>query len=148
MLFLNLHAQTLPNTQIKDVNTGKSISFDRTIEKDKITLIAFWGTWCAHGKRQVKTIAKALPDWKKKANFNFIAIAVDQQNNEELVRPYVQAQGWSFPCYVDPNSDLKVPLHFQALPYILIINKNGKIVYTHTGYESDEILQKLKVLNN
>ena len=140
----NLRAQPLPKTFITDVNTGKKTAFNEIVPTGKVTLITFWGTWCAHGKRQVKTISRKMEEWKKQADFNFIAIAIDQQNNEQLVQPYVHAQGWHFPCYMDANSALKQPLHFDALPYNMIIDKNGKIVYTHTGYEDEELLAKLK----
>lgn len=144
-LAFNLHAQELPKTQIKDIYSGKEIAFDKAIEKGKITLISFWGTWSVHGKREVTTIARKMTDWKKQADFNFIAIAVDQQHTEDVARNYAQAQGWNFPCYIDANSVLKRSLHFDALPYIIIIDKKGKIVFTHTGYEGGpQILAKLK----
>jgi len=60
-LVVNLHAQELHKTQIRDLNSGKKIAFNKGIGKGKPTLISFWATWCAHGKRQVKTIFRKLP---------------------------------------------------------------------------------------
>jgi len=143
-LALNLSAQDLPKTQIRDLNSGKKTAFNEALEKGKVTLISFWATWCVPGKREVKTIAAKMADWKKQADFNYIAIAVDQQNGE-LARTY--AQGWHFPVYIDPNNDLKRLLNFHPLPYILIVDKKGKIVFTHTGYDDGTlILAKLKEL--
>lgn len=147
MLVFNLHAQELPKTQLRDVNSGKAVAFNEACEKGKVTLVCFWGTWCAHGKRQVKTIFQKMSDWKKQADFNFIVIAEDENRGDDLIRTYARAQGWTFPCYVDPNSELKPLLHFQALPYTMVIDKKGNVVHTHTGYETgEEILAKLKKL--
>ena len=35
----------LPTTMIKDVNTGKSIAFNKAVETGKVTLVSFWATW-------------------------------------------------------------------------------------------------------
>ena len=45
-LVISTQAQELPETQIKDVNSGKKIAFNQTFEKGKVTLISFWATWC------------------------------------------------------------------------------------------------------
>ena len=35
---------------------------------------------------------------------------------------------------LDPNSDLKRALGINMIPYVLILDGDGKIVYTHNGY--------------
>ncbi len=143
------NAQGLPNTQIKDVNSGKKISFDQTVEKGKVTLISFWATWCVPCKKEIKNITRALPDWKKQADFNYETISIDETRSEGLVRTYAISQGWNFPFYIDANSDLKRSLSFQNVPYTMIIDKNGKVAFTHTGYEEGgeaEIFAKIKEL--
>lgn len=144
-LLLNVNAQELPKTQIKEIRSGRAIEFDDIFEKGKVTLVSFWATWCMPGKREVKMISRNMADWKKKVSFNYIAIAIDQQHNTDLARTYVQAQGWKFPVYIDANSDLKEPLNFLALPFIMIIDKKGRVAYTHTGYlDGEQLLAQLK----
>ena len=145
----SIHAQGLPDTQIKDVNTGKKLPFNETIEKGKVTLISFWATWCVPCKKEIKNISLKLPAWKKEADFNYITISIDEPRAEGLVRTYALSQGWSFPYYLDANSDLKRSLSFQNVPYTMIIDKNGKVAFTHTGYEEGgevEVFAKLKEL--
>ena len=38
-LSISLHAQDLPDTQIKDVNSGKKIPFNETIAKGRVTVV-------------------------------------------------------------------------------------------------------------
>lgn len=140
-------AQKLPQTVITDARTGKNIPFSSVIRPGRVTLVTFWGTWCAHGKHQVKTIVARLPVWRKGADFDFIAIAADQQHTEDLVRRYVLSNKWTFPCYIDARSELKPQLHFYALPYTLIVDKHGKIAFSYTGYDDGgRIAAKLKEL--
>ena len=78
-----------------------------------------------------------------------MTISIDEARAEGLVRTYAISQGWSFPFYIDANSDLKRSLSFQNVPYTMIIDKAGKVAFTHTGYEEGgeaEVFAKIKEL--
>lgn len=140
----------LPNTQIKDVASGKKVTFRETIEPGKVTLINFWATWCVPCKKEISNIRKKLPEWKKDADFNYITISIDESRAEGMVRGYAKSQGWDFPYYIDTNSDLKRSLNFQTVPFTIVIDKNGKVAYTHAGYEEgveNEVFAKIKELS-
>lgn len=147
---VTLFAQAeLPNTQIKDVNTGKKIAFNQTFEKGKVTIVSFWATWCVPCKKEINNIRKKLPDWKKEADFNYMTVTIDESRAEGIVRSWVKSQGWDFPSYQDANSDLKRSLNFQNVPYTIIVDKNGKVAWMHTGYEEggeNEMFAKVKEL--
>jgi thiol-disulfide isomerase/thioredoxin len=130
-----LHAQDLPETEIKDVNTGKKMAFNSIPEKGKVTIISFWATWCIPCKKEIKNISLKLNDWHKEADFNYMTISVDKVEAEGLVRSYAISQGWKFPYFIDANSDLMRSLSFQNVPYTMILDKNGKVAFTHSGYE-------------
>jgi thiol-disulfide isomerase/thioredoxin len=142
-------AQELPNTQIKEVGSGKKVAFNQAMEKGKVTIVSFWATWCVPCKKEIKNISLKLNDWKKEADFNYVTVSIDEARAEGLVRTYALSQGWSFPYFIDVNSDLKRSLNFQSVPFTLIIDKNGKIAYKHIGYEEggeNEVFAKVKEL--
>lgn len=148
-LAISLHAQDLPETEIKDVSTGNAKAFNQTFEKGKVTLVSFWATWCVPCKKEIKNICLKMDGWKKEADFNYMTISIDESKAEGLVRTYALAQGWKFPYYIDVNSDLKRALSFQNVPFTVIVDKNGKIAFTHAGYEDGgeaEIWAKVKEL--
>jgi len=139
----------LPSTAIKDVNTGKKVAFNQAIESGKVTVVSFWATWCVPCKKEIKSIREKLPEWKKETDFNFITVSLDETRAEGLVRSYAKSQGWDFPYFIDANSDLKRSLNFQTVPFTLIIDKNGKVAYQHSGYEEggeNETYAKVKEL--
>jgi len=42
---------------------------------------------------------------------------------------------------LDVNQDLKRQLNIQSVPFTLLVDANGKIVYTHSGYvDGDEYI--------
>jgi thiol-disulfide isomerase/thioredoxin len=143
-------AQTrLPDTQIKDVNNSKKVAFNETFTKGKVTLVSFWATWCVPCKKEIKNICAKLPAWQKEADFNYMTISIDESRAEGLVRSYAISQGWKFPFYIDPNSDLKRSLNFQTVPFTLIVDKNGNVAYMHSGYEEggeEEVFTLIKQL--
>lgn len=139
----------LPTTAIKDVSTGKKIAFNESVEQGKVTVINFWATWCVPCKKEIKSVREKLADWKKETDFNYMTISLDETRAEGLVRSYAKSQGWDFPYYIDPNSDLKRSLNFQNVPFTVIIDKEGKVAYQHAGYEEgaeNETYAKVKEL--
>lgn len=151
LLSMAVQAQNteLPDTQIKDVNSGKKVAFNQSFEKGKVTLISFWATWCVPCKKEIKNIREKMADWKKDADFDYVTVSIDETRAEGLVRSYAKSQGWDFPYFIDPNSDLKRSLNFQTVPFTIIIDKNGKVAFTHQGYEEggeEEVFAKIKEL--
>jgi len=138
----------LPATSVKDLK-GANVPFNETVEQGKVTLISFWATWCVPCKKEIKTIRENLKDWKSQADFNYMTVSVDDSRASALVKSYAKSQGWDFPAYQDPNSDLKRSLNFQNVPFTVIVDKNGKIAYMHSGYEEGseaDVFEKIKEL--
>ena len=112
-------------------------------------MVSFWATWCIPCKQEIKNIKDKLEGWKKEANFNYMAVSIDDARSTAMVKTYAKSQGWTFPTYTDPNSDLKRSLNFQNVPYTIIVDGQGKIVFQHSGYEEggeDELFAKIKEL--
>ncbi|MBS1590121.1 MAG: redoxin family protein [Bacteroidetes bacterium] len=151
LLTSSVFAQSeLPDTQVKDVNSGKRVAFNETFEKGKVTLVNFWATWCVPCKKEIKNVRAKLPEWKKETDFNYMTVSVDESRAEGLVRSYAKSQGWDFPYYIDPNSDLMRSLSFRTVPFTIIVDKNGKVAYLHSGYEEgteNEVYAKIKELS-
>lgn len=150
--FGNVNAQDggsdLPNTQVTSL-TGKKVAFNSTVEKGKVTLISFWATWCVPCKKEIKSIRENMPAWQAETPFNYMTVSVDDARAMAQVRGYAKSQGWEFPTYLDPNSDLKRSLNFQNVPFVIIVDKEGKVAFQHSGYEEGgelELYEKVKEL--
>jgi len=142
--------ESLPNTQIKDVASGKKVAFNEAFAPGKVTVVNFWATWCVPCKKEIKNIREKLVDWHKEADFDYMTVSIDESRSEGLVRSYAKAQGWDFPYYIDPNSDLKRSLNFQNVPFTIIVDKAGKVAFMHSGYEEGgeaEVFAKVKELS-
>ena len=134
----------MPKVEVKSLN-GKIISAP-TLLKGKPTIVSFWATWCKPCVKELDAIMDVLPDWKEDADFNLIAISVDDSRSEHRVAPFVKGRGWEFPVYLDANSDLKRALNASTVPHTFLFDKKGKLVWQHSGYnegDEDELFEQL-----
>ena len=69
-----------------------------------------------------------------------IGISTDDQKTVAKVKPYIKSKGYNFPVLYDTNNDIARIYYALAIPYSVIIDSKGRIIYTHLGYmKGDEI---------
>lgn len=142
-------SESLPTTMVKDLSSNDKIGFNETFKPGRVTMVNFWATWCVPCKKEIKNVRAKLDGWQKETEFDYMTVSLDESRAEGLVRSYAISQGWKFPYFIDPNSDLKRSLNFQNVPFTLIVGKDGKVAYMHSGYEEggeNEIYEKIKEL--
>ncbi|MBS1624587.1 MAG: TlpA family protein disulfide reductase [Bacteroidetes bacterium] len=133
-----LGERTLPNVTLTDVS-GKKVNVQDYGKTGKVTVLDFWATWCIPCKKELNNISEVYEDWQKKYNVNIVAVSIDDSRSAPKVKPYVDGQRWTYDVLLDVNQDLKRQLNIQTVPFTLVLDQNGKIIYEHSGYtEGDE----------
>jgi thiol-disulfide isomerase/thioredoxin len=129
---------------------GKKVNVADYGKSGKITILSFWATWCIPCKKELANMAELQEDWAKKYNTQIVAVSIDDSRNTTKVKPYVDGQRWEYEVLLDVNQDLKRNLNIPSVPFTILVDSEGKIVYTHSGYtEGDEYvleeqIQKIK----
>lgn len=139
--------KSFPNISLKNTS-GEEVSIIEK-SKDKLIVVSFWATWCGPCIQELEAINDDYEDLQDEMNFELIAISIDNSRSVSRVKPMVNGKDWDFEILLDTNQELKKALNFSAPPYLLII-KNGKILYTHSGYtpgSEDEVYEKFKELS-
>ena len=140
----------LPQVTLKDIN-GKSVRLDTLSNGGKPIIIDFFATWCKPCNRELSAISEVYDQWQSETGVRLIAVSIDQAHHINKVKPLVDQLGWPYEVLLDPNSELKRALGVQLIPYTLIVDGNGKIVYKHSGYvdgEEDELLEEIKKISD
>jgi len=143
-----LGEQRLPDVTISDVD-GKKINIPDLGKTGKVTVLSFWATWCIPCKKELTNISDLYEEWQKKYNVQLVAVSIDDSRSAGKVKPYIESQKWTYQVLLDVNQDLKRGLNIQSVPFTVLVDANGKVVSTHSGYvEGDEFelekeLQKL-----
>ena len=124
---------TVPSVDVKTLD-GKTVNIKDFISKDKITVINFWATWCSPCKRELDAIMEIYPDWQEEYDVELLAITIDDARSLAKVPAMIETKGWEFTVLADVKRELQKSLNFQTVPQTFLIDKNGEIVYTHSGY--------------
>lgn len=138
----------LPAVKLKTID-GKTLSTDTLSNGGRPMIIDFFATWCKPCNRELTAIAEVYDDWVEETGVRLIAVSIDQAQNINKVKPLVDNHGWPYEVLLDPNSDLKRALGIQMIPYTLILDGQGKIVYKHNGYTEgaeEELIEKVRSL--
>jgi len=140
----------LPSVTLTDID-GKTVRTDTISNNGKPVIIDFFATWCKPCQRELSAINEVYEDWQEETGVKVIAISIDEAQNIHKVKPLVDNHSWPFEVLLDPNSEFKQALGIQMIPYTLIIDGNGNIVYKHNGYTDgaeEELIEKVRELVN
>ena len=136
----------LPQVTLKTMD-GKAVRVDTLSNGGKPFIIDFFATWCKPCNRELDAISEVYADWQEETGVKIFAVSIDQGQNINKVKPLVDNHGWEYDVLLDPNGDLKRAFGIQMIPYVLIVDGQGNIVYRHAGYtdgEETELIEKVR----
>lgn len=137
----------MPRLTLTDIE-GNKVQTDTIGTGGQPVIIDFFATWCKPCNRELSAISEVYEDWQKETGVRLVAISIDQAQNAHKVKPLVDENEWPFEqVLLDPNSDLKRALGIQMIPYVLIVDGKGNIVYRHGGYTDgaeEELIEKIR----
>lgn len=98
--------------------------------RGKPVLVHFWATWCPVCRLEEGSIDRLADD------FPVLTVATTSGSAQEL-RTYLKKQGLSFPVLVDESGALARSWRVQGVPVSYIVDSQGKIAWSGSGYSSE-----------
>jgi len=136
LLLTNSYAQNekqLPQLTIENLK-GEQISTSEILNAEGPTIISFWATWCKPCIMELNEMQDLYQDWQDETNVKVIAVSVDDTRSAGIVPAFVSGKSWDFDIYLDKNSDFKRTLNISNVPYTILLDQNGDIVWIQSGY--------------
>jgi thiol-disulfide isomerase/thioredoxin len=111
--------------------------------RGNVLIVNFWATWCAPCQEEIPEFIEMQETYGDQGLL-FIGIAIDR---EEMVVAFSEDFGINYPVLIEApgaSSLLEATGNPQAaLPYTLVINRDGEIVETYLGRVHQEKLEKV-----
>ena len=147
-------ATTVAMAQIPSVKVengkGKSVKTSSLVDGETPMILSFWAVSCSNCILELNAISEKYPDWIEEADFRVVAVSVDDAKNSAKARALAEGNGWGdFTLLYDKNQDFQRAMNAPVLPHVFVVDKNGKIVYSHTAYQpggEDELFNVIKGL--
>lgn len=139
----------VPSVKIEN-RSGREILASSIVDGKTPAIISFWAVTCDPCIQELDAISEVMEDWQKEVQFRVIAVSTDDVRHLAKAKALTRGHMWdSFTLLFDPNSNLKRAMNVVDTPQVFVIDKDGKIVYSHTGYTpggEKELLNALKKL--
>lgn len=99
-------------------------------QKGKVIFINFWATWCPPCIAEMPSIEKLYNRFKN--NPNILFIMADADNDFKKASAFMIKNDYQLPVYTIAGN-LPSTIYSGTLPTTVIIDKSGKIVFSHEG---------------
>jgi len=124
---------TIPAASVQTLD-GKPAQLAREIGKGP-ALIEFWAAWCENCEKLLPTLQKVEAKYRGKIQFVGVAVSVNETPNR--VRLHVAKHNVPGKQFFDYAGDATDKWDVPATSHVVVIDKNGKVVYTGVGGDQD-----------
>lgn len=124
-------AVALKNLTLTTID-GQAIHLDDVIGK-KPVYFKFWASWCIPCRKQMPHLEQIYKTYGKQ--IEVLAINLNVNDNLESVKAVQKEFGLTMPIIQDKGGLLAQTFDLRATPYHVLLNKQGKVVYT--GHEDN-----------
>jgi len=136
--------QSLPNAIFRD-GGGKMV--DLASLKGKVVFINFWAPWCPPCIAEMPSINELYGKFGDPDNVVFLMVDVDK--NHQKSDNFMKKHGYDLEVVI-PASEIPSVFMQGTIPTTLIVNKEGKMVYSQEGvadYNNPELVDMIRQLS-
>ncbi len=124
----------IPNVKLEDLQ-GNQLNTSDLVDGETPMIISFWSTTCKPCMRELDAISELMPEWLDEVEFRVVAVSTDDSRSVARARALTEGRGWDdFVLIFDKNQEFMRAMNVTLTPQVYVVDANGKIVYSHTGY--------------
>ncbi len=120
----------VPNFTLKDAD-GNEVSLESL--RGKPVVLDFWGTWCVWCVVAMPKMEIVYQEMKE--NSHIYGVSCKEKEGADP-KAFLKEKGVSYPTLVDGDEVAKL-LNIKGYPSLLVIDKEGKLLHQHSGYDKE-----------
>ena len=114
---------------------GRKVRLSRY--RGKVVLLDFWATWCTGCKQEMPWYVEFADNYKKEG-LAVLGVAMDDEG-WRIVKPFLaEKMKLNYPVVVGDAAIAKQFGGVRSLPLTLLIDRGGRIAYSHSGVVDKE----------
>ena len=113
---------------------GRTVSL-ADFHGQKKVVVSFWASWCGPCRLEMPTLTEFYKkNHTTSSDFEFLAVSIDEDTKDAT--DFATAQNLIFPVLLDPKQKVANAYDVEGIPTMFIIDKDGKVIYGHYGYDA------------
>ena len=126
-----LLGKSAPEVELQMVD-GTKAALSRYRGKSAVLLV-FWATWCLPCKAELAELPKLRAEFPEQ---ELAIVAINSDRDNRTARGFLKKHPLPFPVALDSNNQVASSFHVKSLPTTVLLDKNGTVVETWTGWSS------------
>ncbi|MEZ5921949.1 MAG: TlpA disulfide reductase family protein [Parvularculaceae bacterium] len=104
--------------------------------RGKVVYLDFWASWCAPCAESFPYMERLKQDFSKD---ELVIVAVNVDHAKPRADAFLKRMNSDLHVVFDPEGLLASAFKVKAMPTSLLIGKDGRIRYVHSGFHADDI---------
>jgi cytochrome c biogenesis protein CcmG/thiol:disulfide interchange protein DsbE len=100
--------------------------------RGQVVLLNFWATWCKPCEDEMPAMERLYRSLRGQ-DFELVAVTVDEEKDEGVVREFRERMAISFPIALDPRKSVSELYQTMGFPESLLIDRDGRVVERYVG---------------
>jgi thiol-disulfide isomerase/thioredoxin len=131
---IGLALGTVPEPAAVETLDGKPADLSAYVGKTPV-LMEFWATWCPNCRELEPTMKSMHAKYGSRVKFVGVAVSVNQ--SVDRVKAYVDKHGLAWDQVFDRKGNASGAYDAPATSYVVVLDKQGRVVYTGLGGDQD-----------
>ena len=126
-----------PDWQLNDLN-GKTVKFSDF--RGKVVILDFWATWCAPCRVEIPNFIELQKQYGDKG-LRVVGVSLDEQG-PDVVKKFAKQFGVTYPIVIGNQKVADAYGGIDAIPTTFVVDRKGRIVSWHMGYDDKAAFEK------
>ncbi len=100
----------------------------------KNVVVTFWASWCAPCRLEMPGLVEFYRrNHTAASDFEILAVSIDEEPKD--ASDFATSQKLNFLVLADARQRIARAYEVDSIPTMFVVNKDGKIIYGHTGFD-------------